>query len=285
MAYKSPLNYIGNKYRMIGKLKEIFPDEIETFVDLFCGGCDVVINVSAKRKFANDINWLLIDMFKAFKTYEPYDLLRRINKTIEEWGLSKENEEGFLRFREYYNETGDPVDLYVLTCYSFNYQLRFNSDHKYNNPFGRSRSSFSPNMRRNLLNFCQLTRRVEFSSVDFIQYDFSSLTSLDFVYADPPYLISTGSYNDGKRGFRGWGEDDERALLNLLAELDRRGVRFALSNVLDHKGRTNTILGTWVEQNGYCVHDMSISYDNCNYHAKDKGSKTREVVITNYNRL
>ena len=55
----------------------------------------------------------------------------------------------------------------------------------------------------------------------------------DFVYADPPYLIACATYNE--QG--GWGEREERALFDFLDELDKRGVPFALSNVLRSKGR------------------------------------------------
>lgn len=49
MAVKAPFNYIGNKYRIIDTIQEYFPAEIGTFVDIFCGGCDVSINTHAKK--------------------------------------------------------------------------------------------------------------------------------------------------------------------------------------------------------------------------------------------
>ena len=41
---QSPLNYTGGKYRLLSQILPLFPDDIETFVDLFCGGCNVGIN-------------------------------------------------------------------------------------------------------------------------------------------------------------------------------------------------------------------------------------------------
>ena len=43
MAVKAPFNYIGNKYRIINSIQEYFPENIDIFVDLFCGGCDVIL--------------------------------------------------------------------------------------------------------------------------------------------------------------------------------------------------------------------------------------------------
>lgn len=45
---KSPMNYIGNKYRIIDQITKFFPKDINVMADLFCGGCDVTINTSAK---------------------------------------------------------------------------------------------------------------------------------------------------------------------------------------------------------------------------------------------
>ena len=167
-------------------------------------------------------------------------------------------------------------------CYSFNYQFRFNSAHEYNNPFGRARSSFNEVMECNLVKMINRLDGIEFSSIDFVDYDYSVLKKGDFVYADPPYLLTCGSYNDGKRGFRGWNQDDDIALFKILDELNDKGVKFALSNVSYHKGIANDLLIDWKRQNGYHMHKIKINYDNCNYHTKNGKNKTEEVLITNY---
>ena len=107
------------------------------------------------------------------------------------------------------------------------------------------------------------------------------MTAVDFVYADPPYLITTGTYNDGKRGFTGWNPNEETMLLKILEGLNDRGVRFALSNVTEHKGKENSILKEWIERNRFFVHELSMSYKNSNYQTSncDKG-RTIEVLTT-----
>ena len=35
---KSPLNYVGGKYKLLNELVALFPTELNTFVDLFWGG-------------------------------------------------------------------------------------------------------------------------------------------------------------------------------------------------------------------------------------------------------
>ena len=100
------------------------------------------------------------------------------------------------------------------------------------------------------------------------------------MYCDPPYLITTGSYNDGKRGFKDWTLKEERELLALLDDLDRQGILFALSNVFRHKGLTNDVLIEWSKK--YYVTHIEKSYTNCSYHFKDRAARTMEVLVTNY---
>lgn len=275
---KSPMNYIGNKYRLLNQIIPLLP-EANSLVDLFAGGLDVAINYNAKNIYCNDINYHLIDIYKAFQINEYNSMIERFDKTIVEYGLSKENADGFVRFRDYYNNSNrNPLDLYLLMNYGFNYQLRFNSNHDFNNPFGRNRSSFNNAIRNRLPIFIERIQSFEFSSKDFREFDYSVLNKGDLIYCDPPYTISTGSYNDGKRGFNGWNEQDDLDLLNILDELSERGVRFALSNVLSHKGIINEVLQEWAKK--YTVHYLDCNYNNSSYHLNAK-SETQEVLITN----
>ena len=138
---KSPMNYIGNKYRIMGQIQKWFPRHIDTMVDLFCGGCDVTINTDARLNYANDINYHVIDIFTEFQKHSADYILGYIDGTIDKWHLSKTDCDAYNMFREHYNATKKPLDLYILMCFSFNYQFRFNSNHDYNNPFGKDRSS------------------------------------------------------------------------------------------------------------------------------------------------
>jgi len=122
-----------------------------------------------------------------------------------------------------------------------------------------------------------------FSNNSFENFNFSQLTENDFVYCDPPYLITTGSYNDGKRGFKGWTEKEEVELLNILDNLNSKNIKFALSNVIQHKGKENMILNDWIKEREYNINFINKNYSNSNYQTKirDKNASI-EVLITNY---
>lgn len=277
---KSPFNYIGGKFKMLPQIVPLFPKEIHTFVDLFAGGCNVGLNATAEVVIFNDINSKVIEVFEAFKNTPLEKILEQIDQNIERFHLSKTNEEGFKEFRDYYNQTGDPIDLYTLTCYSFNYQFRFNNRLEYNNPFGKDRSQFADSMRRNLIAFVKRLKEMdtEFMTGDFSFVSLDRLGCEDFIYCDPPYLISTSAYNDGKRGFKDWREEEETKLYDYLDRAHARGIRFALSNVIEHKGKRNEKLYEWSKK--YRIIDLNGDYSNASYNTRRDGS--REVLIVNY---
>ena len=206
---KSPLNYIGGKHKLLDQIIPKFPKEIYTFLDLFAGGCNVGVNVKSQKLILNDNITFLIDMFRSFYNIDYESIITHIELRISEFKLSKINDEGYRMFREFYNQNKNPLDLFVLTAYSFNHQIRYNKNHEFNNPFGRNRSSFNPRMKINLNKFIKRlqSRETLFTTKNFDEIDFSFLNQNDFVYCDPPYLITTGTYNDGKRGFTGWDTD------------------------------------------------------------------------------
>lgn len=277
---KSPMNYIGGKYKLLPQITKFFPADIDKFIDIFAGGLNVAVNVKANEIYCNDINKYVIEIYRAFQEKSIDELLDYIGETIKSRKLSMTDKESYLDFRNYYNKTKNPLDLYVLVCYSFNYQFRFNSSHEYNNPFGKDRSSFNSVMRQNLIEFHEKIKNIKFDSKNFKDYDVSGLKEGDFVYADPPYLISCGSYNDGKRGFEGWTNSDDIDLFHLLDKLDKQGVKFALSNVSEHKGKKNDELIKWKEK--YNTHNIKMNYNNSNYHSSGKKYITKEILVTNY---
>lgn len=277
---KSPLNYVGGKYKLLDQIIPLFPNDITTFVDLFAGGFNVGINVKAKKIICNDYEKVVIEFLEELSKLKSDEALSILNETIEKYELSKENEEGFKKIRSHYNNGDRRWNMfYAMLTHAFNYQIRFNSKNEYNMPFGKNRSCFNKNLEKNFIAFINELnlKDVEFSNFDFLSFDFSNLKSNDIVYCDPPYLITCASYNEKN----GWNEIKEKQLLDLLDRLNSEKINFALSNVFENKGKTNEILKEWSEK--YNVHYLNHSYGNCNYHAKDKSkNSTVEVLITNY---
>lgn len=135
-------------------------------------------------------------------------------------------------------------------------------------------------MEHNLIEFISKLQKlnIEFISEDFTHISSDCLVPEDFIYCDPPYLITTGTYNDGNRGFKNWTAEQEYALYNYLDNIDKKGIKFALSNVIEHKGKVNDILLDWAKK--YKIIDLNYDYSNSSYNTR-KG-ESREVLIINY---
>lgn len=275
---KSPINYIGNKYKLIGQIVPLFPNDISMFVDVFGGSGTVLINTKAEHYLYNDVNPYVTSIFNGLVENDAETIVSKIEEIIAEYQLSKTNKEGFERLRDDYNNgKNDWITLYTLMCYSFNYQFRFNNNHQYNSSFGKNRSCFSSKQKENIHKVKEaISTDIAVSSKSFIDIDYSDFNEHDLLYFDPPYYNSVGNYNDGKRGFEGWTKEHEIQLLELLDKLDEQGTRWALSNNLKYE---NTMLDKWKEK--YKVYYLNGDYMNCNYHKIDR-SKDIEVLITNY---
>ena len=300
---QSPLNYTGGKFKLLPQILPLFPKNIDIFVDLFCGGANVGVNVKSNRIILNDTDDNLTYLFNMFKNLGS-DCLPLLDKIIEKYGLSQSskygyeyygcnsgtglapyNKDKFLKLRDDFNNSPDPgyyhyAMLYVLIIYSFNNQIRFNRQGQFNLPVGKR--DFNEKMQDKLSKFIKRleAKRYEFSNYDFRDFDMSQLNSDSFVYADPPYLITCATYNE--QG--GWNEQDEKDLLGFLDKLHSNNIKFALSNVLRSKGKENSILINWANKNNdkYRVINLNYDYNNSNYQVKNKESVTAEVLIINY---
>ncbi len=277
-TFQSPLNYIGGKGDAIEFILQNAPAKVTKLYDLFGGGGTVSLNIPAKKVVYNDINWMVSDLLKTLKEHDSTESIRYIEKTIRKYNLQKTNKESYVNFRSLYNSKApkarNPLDLYLLICFGFEHQIRFNSKLEFNNPCGNS--SFNGSMMEKLVSYYHRTNQIdiEFLSKNYLDFE-GTIEDDSFVYCDPPYLISCGAYNDGKRGFNGWDDDQEQELLDFLDRLNRRGIKFMLSNMMDRNGLSNTRLLKWIKENGFkLVKDAKITKRN----RQDRV----EIIVKNY---
>ena len=294
---RSPLFYTGDKYKLIPELKKYFPDKIDKFVEPFVGGGSVFLNIEANEFYENDIDKNIISIHKYLSSFaNSEDLLNILLSKIDEYEFScsykgktvpdelrkkyiktyfaKYNNESYKQLKEKYNNSDrtDIADLYLLLIYGFNRMLRFNQKGEFNLPVGNV--DFNQNVFDSLTDYIKLTNKKNphWSNTDYKEFLSNiNIKESDFIYLDPPYLITSSEYN--KR----WNQNDDFELCNLLDAFDKNNIRFAMSNVIDYKGKENTELLKWAEK--YNIHSIKSNY--INYH--DNTIKTfREVLITNY---
>jgi len=295
---RSPLFYVGDKYKLMKQLTGLFPAEVDSFYEPFVGGGTVFLNVKANKYFLNDIDKNLVnihkflidsakDQDKFFKSVEKiinkYNLSRSYKEDIvpsslkQQWKktyFARFNKDGYDKLRTKVNKhiKNDPLILYILLIYGFNRMLRFNGGGKFNLPVGNV--DFNKNVVSALNNYFDFVRgkKITFSSKDFRSYFANkNFSKNDFVYLDPPYLIAASEYN------KLWDRQSETDLLRAIDALNKKGIKFALSNMTHYNGSKNDLLIDWMKK--YKIHKIESNY--INYH--DNGKKQiKEVLITNY---
>ena len=297
-TYRSPLFYVGDKYKLYPKIRKYFPKTINRFIEPFTGGGSVFLNVNANEYLLNDIDTNVINIHRflieqsenpkaffdsVFEVIQEYNLSHSYIKDIvpqelkDEWiktYYAKFNKQGFDKLKNDYNSSNEKsvLHLYLLLIFGFNRMLRFNSKGEYNLPVGNV--DFNKNTEVALNDYFRLTKQknIQFHNLDFLdffkQIDFQVD---DFVYLDPPYLITFSEYN------KLWNEETERRLLDFLEWLDTQNVKFAVSNVSHYKGKVNQQFSEWsIQHNSFDIKSNYISY-----HDNSK-KEFKEVLITNY---
>jgi DNA adenine methylase len=295
---RSPLFYIGDKYKLVSEIKTYFPSTINRFIEPFVGGGSVFLNINANEYLLNDIDSYVIDIHKFLSSYvnkedEFFDLIFSI---IEKYNLSFSykkdivpielrqqfkktyfahfNKKNFNQLKANYNNSKKKniAELYVLLIYGFNRMLRFNSKNEYNLPVGNV--DFNANVYNALSDYFSLnsSKKTNWYSQDFKQFlDSVKFKKDDFIYLDPPYLITFSEYN------KLWNEDIEKDLLQMLDILNKKEVKFAISNVTHYKGKENSQFIDWSKKyNCYQIKSNYISYHD------NTIKKFNEVLVTNY---
>lgn len=266
---KSPFNYTGSKYKLLPQLIPLFPKEnITTFVDLFTGGGSVGMNVHHiyDTIVLNDCMRSLMEFYDKLQIVDWGVLLERIKKEH----ILPTDAEGYSKLRDRYNESHDPFDFFMLSCCCTNNMIRFNQKGKFNQTFGKR--WFNPVAEQKLYEYWKLLYKNE--KIILANKNFYDLEILDksFVYLDPPYFLSEAGYN------MRWGNELEKRLYDYLECLNNRDIKFAMSNVLEHKGKVNHLVNSLVGK--YNLIELDCHYKKVSRATEE--STTKEILLTNY---
>ena len=309
---KSPLNYTGNKYRILGQIIPYFPKQINVFVDMFCGGATVGANVKAKKIYFIDNNERVISLLKFIANSNFKSLVTNLEKLLNKYklsysnlngyahyfkaatpdnknnGLKQYNKIGFEKLKKDYNKIKNKnseeanLRLYLLLVYGFNNDLRFNSKGEFNLPCGKT--DLNKNNLNKLYEFILEAQKKEFI---FICGDFRDpaikkicFEEADYLYLDPPYLITDAVYNETSK----WNVNSENELIAFLEEALKKHVPFCLSNVLSKANETivNEPLMNFIKCHTHLtVKEINYHYRSSSYNKKNRDSQEREVIILN----
>ena len=297
-VHRSPLFYVGDKYKLITEIKTHFPQHIGRLIEPIVGGGSVFMNVDANEFLLNDIDSFVIAIHKMLCSYvdREYEFFKEFFNIVKKYNLSlsykentvpkelkesfpktyfaKYNKEAYSQLRDDFNKGGkqDIMQLYALLIYGFNRMLRFNKKGDFNLPVGNV--DFNQNTYNAIVDYFTLLKdkNVVWYNEDFRVF----LNNIDYreddlIYLDPPYLITFSEYN------KLWNEETERELLNLLDDLNKRDIKFAISNVTHYKGKVNNLFLEWSKHyNSFPIKSNYISFND------NTVKNFNEVLVTNF---
>lgn len=275
------MNYTGSKFKLLEQILPEFDYSKPYFVDLFTGGGSVYTNVLDKYEkiVVNDI---ISDLVGIHKGLLENDDIINLTKSI---SPNKTDSVGFDRLRDDYNSNPTPEKLWALMLSCTSNMMRFNQKFKFNQTFGKR--GWNSSTQNKVDNFTKHIRsykdKIRFTSVNFNDLELLKDT---FYYIDPPYGYvkdkngDIGNKQISEAGYNSfYYKQDDINLYNLCHNINKNGLTFVLSGVLEHNNKTSWLLEKLI-QDGFKYKELVFNYDKINKTKSDK--KTKEIIVKNF---
>ncbi len=264
------VKWVGGKSQLLSELLQRIPSDYDRYFEPFVGGGALLFSHQPKHGIISDLNPELINAYQVIQgSVEELisDLQQHCYESQYFYRLRN-----FDRLEEY--KSWSPIQrasrfIYLnKSCYNGLY--RVNSKGQFNTPFGRYTDPTIVDPE-NLRACSALLKRTEISLAEFAWIE-AGISAKDFVYFDPPYVPLSPTANFTGYHNRGFDQNMQQQLYDLCVRLDKRGVRFMLSN-----------------SSAPIVLDMYSSFKIARVEAtraiNSKASKrgpVHEVIVTNY---
>ena len=271
---KPVIKWVGGKSQLAQKIREMLPDEFETYYEPFVGGGALLLDLLPNYAVVNDINPELTNMYLQIKynVSKVIKFLRILDKQHEEWSEPKDY---YYLVRSTFNkelgsDTAEQAARFIyLNKHCFNGLYRVNSKGEFNVPFnwklfGRS---FDEDHLRNAAEVLTNTLVLNKDFEDAV----SGAGMNDFVFFDSPYApLTPTSFTDYTK--EGFSYEDHIRLAKVFKELTNRGCYCMLTN------HDTPLIRELYKDYKIEVVDVRRSINR-----KGDGRTGKEVIITNYN--
>lgn len=225
------VKWVGGKRQLLDEINKYIPKKFNTYYEPFFGGGAVLFHLQPKKAVINDLNMDLITTYRVIKD-KPNELIEALKK-------HKNTSDYFYELRnidldsEKYKKLTDvekAARLIYLNKTCFNGLFRVNSSGHFNTPFGNYKN---PNIVNEpvikAVNSYFKSNDITISNDDYAVV-LQNVKAGDFVYLDPPYdpVSDTSSFTGYNAG--GFTRKNQQELRDVCVELDKKGVKFLLSN-------------------------------------------------------
>ena len=226
------LKWVGGKRQIMPAIVKLLPKNIATYnyIEPFIGGGAVLFHLPHKNAIINDFNAELINVYQVVKN--------NLDELIKDLKKHKNEADYFYELRGL-DRTDDFKKLASVqrasriiylnkTC--FNGLYRLNNAGEFNAPFGRYKN---PNIV-NEPTLKAVNKYLNSNNIEIKNGDYSEILKLaderSFVYLDPPYhpISENSNFTGYVQG--GWNMYDQIELRKACDKLNKKGVKFLLSN-------------------------------------------------------
>lgn len=210
------IKWSGSKQSQANFIASCIPDSFNTYYEPFLGGGAVLGVLQPRKAVCADINVPLITLWKLIQI-KPNLVIKKYK---ENWNNLQRDYNFFYKTREEFNTKGSPHDLLFLSRTCVNGLIRYNQRGKFNNSLHYTRRGVHPDRFEKIVtSWTQKIKNCRFLATDYHEATENAKRG-DFVYLDPPYFNTRGRY---------FGTINFEAFLHYLADLNLRGIKFALS--------------------------------------------------------
>lgn len=266
------LKWVGGKRQLLNEIEKYIPNGNYKYYEPFIGGGAVFFSVQPKNAVINDFNEELINVYRVIKNnLEELLLDLSTHKVTEEYYYEIRAIDRSEEYKSWSNIKKASRFLYLnKTCYNGLY--RVNSSGYFNTPFGRYKN---PNIINETV-LRAVNKYLNKNKIDIRCGDFEEalkgIRKNSFVYFDPPYEPISDSSNFTGYTANGFNQSEQKRLKELCDRLDKKGVKFLLSN-----SNTEFIRTLYKDYKIEIVH----ANRSINSNASKRG-EVEEVLIRNY---
>ncbi len=267
------VKWVGGKRQLLDEILPLLPKRMTSYCEPFLGGGAVLFSIQPAKAIVNDLNEDLINVYETIRD--------DVDGLIENLKKHENTSEYFYKIRdidrnhEMYaslSKLEKASRLIFLNKTCFNGLFRVNSLGEFNSPFGYYKN---PNIVNDAV-LRAVSKYFNSKDISFYKEDFSETLKRvnrgGFVYLDPPYdpISDTASFTGYNKC--GFDRKEQSRLKNSCDELNKRGIKFMLSN-----SSTEFICDLYKD---YKINKVNAKRA-VNSDASKRGS-VEEVIITNY---
>lgn len=226
------LKWVGGKRQIMPAIIKLFPPKINTltYYEPFVGGGAVLFHLQPKKAIINDSNPELINVYQVIKNH--------VDELIEDLKTHKNDADYFYHIRgldrtkgfKNLSDVKRASRIIYLNKTCFNGLYRVNNSGEFNTPFGKYKN---PNIvNEPTLN--AVSKYLNTNDINIISKDYEevlkSINKESFIYLDPPYHPLSPSSNFTGYVQGGWNIFDQIRLRECCDDLNKKGIKFLLSN-------------------------------------------------------